>query len=147
MKSEPSSYSIDDLKRDITTPWDGVRNYQARNFMMQEMSIGDPVLFYHSNSKLPGVVGLAEVSGAAMPDPTALDRKSKYFDPKATPDKPIWHCVEIKFLKKFTDPITLQFIKEQKGLEKMLLVKRGMRLSIQPITKSEFELICSLGNE
>ena len=144
MKSEPSSYSIDDLKTDKSTLWDGVRNYQARNFMMKDMHIGDKVLFYHSNTKPTAIVGQAEVSANASPDPTAIDKKSKYFDPKSTPEKPVWHCVEIKFVKKFKRPILLHEIKQHKGLESMMLIRKGIRLSIQPVTESEFKLICSL---
>ena len=144
MKSEPSSYSIDDLKKDNRALWDGVRNYQARNFMMHDMQIGDLVLYYHSNTKIPGIVGLAKISGKARPDPTAFDAKNKYYDKKSTKDKPIWYCVEIKFVKKFKNIIPLQLIKEQKALNNMVLVKKGMRLSIQPVKKPEYELICSL---
>ncbi len=144
IKSEPSSYSIDDLEQDKTTLWDGVRNYQARNFMMKEMSIGDQILFYHSNTKPTCIVGLAKVSKAAQPDPTAFDSKSKYYDSKSTKEKPIWHCVEVKFVKKIAKPILLETIKKQKGLENMLLIKKGMRLSIQPVTEDEFKLVCAL---
>ena len=97
MKSEPGCYSIDDLQNDGITQWEGVRNYQARNFMMKDMSIGDEVLFYHSNAKPPGIAGLATVCKRAYPDYFALDDQSKYFDPKATPEKPIWHMVDVKF--------------------------------------------------
>ena len=97
MKSEPTTYSIDHLKKDKKTIWDGVRNYQARNFMMQDMKVGDTVLFYHSNAEPPGVSGVAKISKAAIPDPTQFDKKSKYFDPKATKEKPRWFCVEIAF--------------------------------------------------
>ncbi len=147
MKSEPSSYSIDDLETDKKTLWDGVRNYQARNFMMKDMHIGDEVLFYHSNTKPTAVVGLVKVSDNAKPDPVAMDKTSKYFDPKSTNENPIWHCVEIKFVKKFTTPVTLQEIKQQESLEGMMLIKKGMRLSIQPVTKSEFDQICTLGKK
>ena len=97
MKSEPDVFSIDDLKKQKQTTWDGVRNYQARNFMMNDMQVGDLVLFYHSNAKPPGIAGLATVSKKAEPDPTQFDKKSEYFDPKATKEKPRWFCVKVKF--------------------------------------------------
>src|SRR5690606_27389126 len=101
MKSEPEVFSISDLERDGRTLWEGVRNYQARNFMMNDMKVGDEVLFYHSNAEPPGVAGIAQVSSAAVPDPTAFDKKSEYFEPKATKENPRWFCVEVKFVKKF----------------------------------------------
>lgn len=144
MKSEPDAYSIDQLKADKTTPWDGIRNYQARNFMMNDMQVGDEVLFYHSNAKPPGVIGLATIHKPASPDITAQDPKNKYYDAKASPEKPIWHCVTVKFKKKFKSLISLNDLKEVKGLEKMLLLKKGQRLSIQPVTKKEYDIICKL---
>ena len=101
MKTEPGTYSIEDLKKDKKTIWDGVRNYQARNIMMNDMQVGDEVLFYHSNAKPPGVAGLAKITKSAAPDPTAQEKKSKYYDPKATPEKPIWFCVEVGYQKGF----------------------------------------------
>lgn len=145
MKSEPSVFSIDDLARVKESTWDGVRNYQARNFMTKEMQKGDAVLFYHSSCEIPGVAGLATVSSEAVPDPSAQDKRSEYFEPKATPDNPIWFCVKIKFAKKFTNVVPLEKIKTQKSLSKMLLLKRGQRLSIQPVTKAEFETIRKMG--
>ena len=145
MKSEPDVYSIDTLKKEKTSLWDGVRNYQARNFMMKEMKVGDQVLFYHSNSKPPGVAGLATISKAAVPDPTQFDKKSKYYDPKSSEDNPRWHCVEVKYKKKFKTYIPLDEIKEKKVLEKMLLIKKGQRLSIQPVTKKEFDILTKMG--
>jgi predicted RNA-binding protein with PUA-like domain len=141
MKSEPEEFSIDDLKRDKTSLWTGVRNYQARNFMMKDMSVGDRILFYHSSCDVPGVVGLAQVSKPAVEDPLQFDKKSKYYDPKATKDKPIWFCVEVKFLEKFKSPYTLSEIKTNSKLKDMLVIKRGMRLSIQPVEKKDYELI------
>ncbi len=146
MKSEPQTYSIDDFKRDKTTLWDGIRNYQARNFMIHDMSLGDHVLFYHSNASPPGVIGLAIVSGLAQPDPTARDKNSKYFDPKATDEKPIWQCVELKFTGKFKRLVSLNEIREQKKLQNMILIQRS-RLSVQPVTKEEFECICHMAGE
>lgn len=144
MKSEPDAYSIEDLKKDKTSLWDGVRNYQARNFMMNEMQVGDEVLFYHSNAKPPGAVGLATVSKEAVPDPSALDPKSEYYAPKASIEKPIWYCVEVKFKKAFDRIVSLQEIREEPKLKDMLLIKKGQRLSIQPLTKSEYEHICKM---
>jgi predicted RNA-binding protein with PUA-like domain len=144
MKSEPETYSIDDLKREKSTLWTGVRNYQARNFMLNDMQPGDVVLFYHSNAEPPAVVGLAEVSGPAVPDPTALDPKSEYHDPKASPEKPIWFCVQVRYKKSLPAPLTLSRLKEAKGLEKMALLQKGSRLSVQPVTEREFEIIKQL---
>lgn len=144
MKSEPDVFSIADLEKDGRTLWEGVRNYQARNFMMNEMQIGDDVLFYHSNAEPPGVAGLAVVSGNAIPDPTSLNKKSEYFDPKSTKDKPIWFCVEVKFVKKFSSVISLEEIRKNKKLAKMLVIKKGQRLSIQPVTASEFKEILEM---
>ena len=146
MKSEPSSYSIDTFKKEKKTLWDGIRNYQARNFMMNEMSLGDEVLFYHSNAKPPGVIGIAKVSQPAQPDPTARDPQSKYFDPKSTKENPIWHCVEIQFLKRLKRLVSLDEIREEKKLQEMQLLKRS-RLSIQPLTKFEFEYIYQISEK
>lgn len=146
MKSEPTSYSIDDLKRDKSTLWEGVRNYQARNFMMKEMSVGDEVLFYHSNAEPPAVVGIAEVSGPAEPDPTQFDASDSHHDPKATPASPIWYCVRVKFKQKFGRPVTLPELRERKELQSMMLLRKGSRLSIQPVTEKEFKLVNKLGS-
>lgn len=146
MKSEADVYSIDDLKREKKSLWDGVRNYQARNFMMNDMKPGDEVLFYHSNAKPPGVAGLAKVSKSAVPDPSAFDSKSEYYCEKSTKENPRWFCVEVAFKKKLKNFVSLNDIKENKKLEKMLVIKRGMRLSIQPVTKSEFDTIIKMGS-
>lgn len=146
MKSEPDTYSIDNLAKDKTTIWEGVRNYQARNFMTQEMSVGDEVLFYHSNATPPGVAGLAKVSKPAMPDPSAFDKKSDYYEPKATSERPIWECVEVKYVDKFKHFISLEELKKTSSLKDMILFKRS-RLSIQPVSKKEFEIIVKLGNK
>jgi predicted RNA-binding protein with PUA-like domain len=145
MKSEPNAYSFDDLKKEKVTHWDGIRNYQARNFMMKDMEIGDKVLFYHSNCKEPAVVGLAEVASSAYPDHTAFDKNSKYYDPKSSPEKPRWFMVDVKFLKEFNRPVTLKEIKSIPELSNMPLVQKGQRLSIQPVKKDEFDLIVNLG--
>ncbi len=141
MKCEPNAYSIDDLQKDKTSHWEGVRNYQARNFMRDDMRKGDLAFYYHSNAKPSGIVGLMEVSKESYPDFTAWDTKSKYFDPKASPEKPIWHMVEVKFIKKFPSIISLDDLRNIKGLEKMMVLKKGSRLSIQPVLEKEFNLI------
>ena len=141
MKSEPDVFGIADLKKNKTTLWEGVRNYQARNFMMNDMNVGDEVLFYHSNAEPPGIAGLASVSKKAQPDPTQFDKKSEYFDPKASKEKPIWYCVEIKFQQKFSDILSLHAMKELSALKDMLVLKKGQRLSVQPVTKKDFQWI------
>lgn len=141
MKSEPDEFSIDDLMKNKTSWWTGVRNYQARNFMTQQMELGDKILFYHSSCEVPGVVGLAEVSSVAKPDSLQFDKKSDYYDPKATIENPIWHCVEVKFVKKLKTPFTLAEIKSNSKLQKMLVIKKGMRLSIQPVDIKDYEYI------
>ena len=140
MKSEPLTYSIEHLKKDKKALWDGVRNYQARNFM-QKMNPGDKVLFYHSNASPPGIAGLARVSRSAVPDPTAFDKKSPYFDPKSTKEKPRWFCVEVQFEKVFSKLISLEDLRKEKPLKNMLVLKKGQRLSVQPVTKKEFDHI------
>lgn len=146
MKSEPDAYSIDDLKKEKKSLWDGVRNYQARNFMMNEMQVGDEVLFYHSNAKPPGIVGLATISKEAVPDITAQDPKSKYYYAKSSPEKPIWYCVEVKYKKKFKDIISLNTLKQTKALKDLLVIKKGQRLSIQPVNKKDFDHICKMAD-
>lgn len=146
MKSEPNTYSIDDLEKDRTTCWKGVRNYQARNFMRDKMEIGDLVLFYHSNSQPPGVAGIAKVVKKAYPDSFTQDPKSKYFDPKASEENPIWMMVDIEFVEKFKKLASLPEIRKVSDLQDMLLLKKGMRLSIQPITKKHFTKIQELGS-
>lgn len=147
MKSEPTTFSIDDLKKSPkkTTCWDGVRNYQARNFMHKEMKVGDQVLFYHSNCSEIGVVGLAEVSKEAYPDHTAWDKKSKYYDEKSSTEKPRWFMVDIKWLHSFKRVVTLEEIKKHPGLKSMLLIKKGQRLSVQPVSRGEYSIIKKLG--
>lgn len=141
MKSEPDVYSIDQLKKDKTTWWECVRNYQARNFMMNDMKVGDQVLFYHSNAEPPGIAGVATVSSQAKPDPTQFDSKSEYFDPKASKEKPNWFCIQIKFLQKFPELISLEHLRSQKALAQMLVLKRGQRLSVQPVDEVHFDHI------
>jgi len=143
MKSEPGAYSIDDLERDGSAPWTGVRNYQARNIMRDEMREGDGVLFYHSNAKPPGVAGIAQVSRESHPDHTALDPESSYHDPKATEEDPRWFLVDVEFVEKFDDVVPLRTLKETPGLEEMVVTKRS-RLSVQPVTREEFEIVRKL---
>jgi predicted RNA-binding protein with PUA-like domain len=131
MKVEPSAYTIDDLQRDGSTKWEGVRNYQARNFMRDEMRVGDKVLFYASNAKPSGVTGLAEISKAGYPDPT----------------DETWTLVDVKFVKKFANVVPLETLKSTKGLEKMVVTQKGSRLSIQPVTKSEYDIVVKLGKK
>jgi len=144
MKSEPETYSIDDLAREKVAYWDGVRNYQARNFMRDSMKKGDKVFFYHSNAEPPGIAGVAEVDKEGYPDPTAFDPKSKYYDPKSKKENPTWILVDVKFVQKFNEMISLEQLRQVKGLENMLVLKKGQRLSIQPVTQKEWELICTL---
>jgi predicted RNA-binding protein with PUA-like domain len=145
MKSEPGVFSIDDLMKspDQTTCWEGVRNYQARNFMRDEMKAGDLVLFYHSG-KNPSVVGIARVVKDGYPDDTAWDNQNDYFDPKSNPENPTWYRVDIRFEQKLLKPISLKELRTINGLENMILLKKGMRLSVQPVTKKEFDIISSL---
>lgn len=140
IKSEPNCFSIDDLKKNKAQDWDGVRNYQARNFMM-EMKKGDTVLFYHSTCTVPGIVGLAKVSKESRPDHTAWDPKSEHPDPKSKPEKPIWFMVQIKFKEKFKKILPLEELRKIKSLEKMKILQKGNRLSVTPVTKKEFETI------
>lgn len=142
MKSEPSEYSIDDLARDGASSWFGVRNYQARNFMWREMSDGDAVLFYHSNAKVPGVAGIARVSGTAHPDVSQFE-PGKYFEPRATTEKPVWYCVDVAFVRKFAEPYSLTDMRANPALADMSVLKKGNRLSITPVTESEFQEIVS----
>ena len=139
MKSEPSEFSIDDLAKVKKSRWTGVRNYQARNFMIQQMSVGDLVLFYHSNAEPSGVAGIARISAAAEPDTTQFDKKSDYYDEKSPIDSPRWFCVEVEFVKKLSELVSLADIKTNKRLAKMEVLRKGNRLSIQPVTPAEFK--------
>jgi predicted RNA-binding protein with PUA-like domain len=143
MKSEPYAYSIDDLARDKTAPWTGVRNYQARNFMRDQMQKGDKVFFYHSSCDEPGIVGIAEVCKLAYPDETQFDRKSDYYDPKATRDNPRWLHVDVKFVRK-TRVVGLDELRKHKALANMRVLARGNRLSITPVDPAEWEYINKL---
>ncbi len=144
MKSEADCYSIDDLKKDKSTSWGGVRNYQARNFMMRDMSVGDVVFFYHSGGtkEIPaGIYGLATVSKLAHPDITQFDKKNDHYDPKTTKEKPIWYCVDIKFSKKLKNPMTLAEVKFDPNLSGIMLAQTGSRLSIQPVSQKHGEYL------
>lgn len=145
MKTEPESFSIDDLQRLKKDAWTGVRNYQARNFM-KEMKAGDLVLIYHSSTQPPGVAGLAKVVAEAHPDETQFDRKSPYFDPQATKEKPRWHCVDVGFVKKFPKLLPLEKLRALKALKGMMLLERGSRLSVQPVSEKEYATIIKLQN-
>ena len=143
IKSEPDAYSIDDLKRDKKAPWTGVRNYQARNFMRDQMKPGDRAFYYHSSCAEPGIVGIAEVASTAYPDETQFDRKSKYYDEAATREAPRWLHVDFKFLKKI-GPIPLEELRRHKALANMRILARGNRLSITPVDPAEWDYIVKL---
>lgn len=140
LKSEPGTYSISDLERDGSTCWEGVRNYQARNFM-QEMKVGDRALFYHSSANPPGVAGLAEVVREAYPDHFAWDESSAYFDRRSTEEKPLWFMVDVGFVERFPELLPLPALRDDPTLEGMELLRRGSRLSVQPVSKEHFEHI------
>lgn len=144
MKSEEDVYSIDDLEKDGTTCWEGVRNYEARNVMRDGMKIGDMVLFYHSNATPPGVTGLAKITREAYPDHFAFDASNPYYDPKSDPDEPRWLMVDVGFVEKFPEKVALGRLREEKALEEMALFTRK-RLSVQPVTAAEFERVVAMG--
>ena len=144
VKSEGTCYSIDDLKRDKKTAWSGIRNYQARNFMRDEMRVGDLVLFYHSNgsdTEPTGVYGVAKVASKPHPDMTQFDKKDEHYDPKSKEDMPIWACVDMQFVKKFKTPVTLADIKRDSKLAGMGVRERGSRLSVMPVAEAHFKRI------
>lgn len=147
-KSEPDAFSIDDLhaRRSKGEHWDGVRNFQARNMMRDEVKVGDQVLFYHSNCKPPGIVGVAEVIKEAHPDFTSWDPDSKYYDPRSSKDKPLWFMVDIKFKEKFAEMVSLDELKQNPTLEDMLILRKGNRLSITPVTASQFKAILKMAS-
>ncbi len=144
MKSEPTCYSIDDLKRDRVGIWDDVRNYQARNFMRDDMKKGDLVLFYHSNSSVIGIVGIAKIDRSAYPDPTQFEISSYKYDAKSKIENPRWISVNLRFVKKFSEPITLAELKNDPFFSEMLVVKKGMRLSVQPVLEKHFNRVVEL---
>jgi len=145
MKCEPAAYTIDDLARDKQTSWEGVRNYQARNFMRDQMQLGDGVLFYASNAEPSGVTGLAEIVRTAYPDAFAMKKGHKYHDPDSTTDDPIWYMVDIGFIERFPKTVSLETLRSTKGLEQMVVTKKGSRLSVQPVTKPEYDIVVRLG--
>ncbi|MAP12359.1 MAG: EVE domain-containing protein [Gammaproteobacteria bacterium] len=146
MKSEPDEFGIDDLKAcpKKTEPWDGVRNYQARNMMRDEMRKGDRIFFYHSNCAEPGIVGIAKVAREGYPDPTAFDPEDKHYDPKSDPDNPRWFLVDVKYVRKTKRAISLQELKLHPELEELALVRRGNRLSVMPVSDEHWDFILSL---
>ena len=145
MKCEPSAYAIDDLARDGRTCWEGVRNYQARNFMRDDMRVGDGVLFYASNADPAGVTGVARVCREGYPDHFAWEAGHHYFDARSTAAKPVWYMVDIEFVERFPATLGLAALKAAPGLEKMMVVQRGSRLSVQPVTPEEFDVVVRLG--
>lgn len=148
MKSEPSTFSIDDLQRapKQTTCWDGVRNYQARNFM-RDMAVGDHILFYHSNADPPAVVGIAEVVRTAYADSTQFDKRDKHYDPESKPSDPRWDMVDIKYVRTFSRSLTLEALRKETKLEGMVLLQKGSRLSVQPVTPLEWKHIMAMAED
>jgi predicted RNA-binding protein with PUA-like domain len=147
MKCEPSAYAIGDLKRDGKTSWEGVRNFQARNLLRDEMHEGDGVLFYASNADPSGVTGLAEIVRGGYPDHLAWKKGHKYFDAASTKEKPLWYMVDIGFVEEFPGIVSLETLKGTKGLEQMMVTRKGSRLSVQPVTKSEYDIVVTLGRK
>lgn len=143
VKSEPTVYGIDDFKRDRKTYWDGVRNFKARNYMM-EMKVGDGVFFYHSNADPKAIVGIARVAKEAYPDHTQYEKKGKYYERRATKENPYWFMVDIEFVSKLDEPISLEALRQVPELEGMALLKRGQRLSVQRVTPEEWKAICKI---
>jgi predicted RNA-binding protein with PUA-like domain len=145
MKCEPSAYTIGDLARDGVASWEGVRNYQARNFMRDDMAVGDGVLFYASNADPSGVTGVAEIARAGYPDHFAWRKGHDYYDPASTEERPVWYMVDIRFVEAFPATVPLDALKRTPGLEQMLVTKKGSRLSVQPVTKGEYDIVVKLG--
>jgi predicted RNA-binding protein with PUA-like domain len=146
VKSEPDSFSIQDLAKakNQTTCWDGVRNYQARNFLRDEMKLGDRVLFYHSSTDPPAIVGTAQIVRESYPDPTAWDKNDHHYDPGSTPDKPRWFMVDLQLDQIFKQPLTLESLRDVAALKEMELLRKGSRLSVQPVRKAEFDAVLKL---
>jgi predicted RNA-binding protein with PUA-like domain len=141
MKCEPAAYTIDDLARDGSTSWEGVRNYQARNFLRDDMQVGDGVLFYASNADPSGVTGLARIARAGYPDHFAWKKGHKYYDTAGTRDAPVWYMVDIGFVERFPTIVSLETLKATPGLERMMVTQKGSRLSVQPVTKAEYQVV------
>ena len=146
LKSEPGSYSIDHLQRDGRTHWDGIRNFQARNLLRDEIAAGDEVFIYHSNANPPGVAGIARVVRAGYPDPSALDPDSHYYDPRASEADPRWFMIDVEFVEKFPSFVGLPTLKSTPGLEKMVVTTKS-RLSVQPVSPEEFKIVAAMGRE
>ena len=146
MKNEPEDYSIDDLKKDKIEPWDGIRNYQVRNMIRDDMSVDDLAFFYHSNCTPPGIVGVIKIAKEAYPDHSSFNKKSPYYDEKSSKEKPRWFMVDVKFQKKFKNMITLEELKEKKALCDLALVKKGNRLSIMPLKEKHWNTILKMGS-
>jgi predicted RNA-binding protein with PUA-like domain len=146
IKSEPESYGIDHLKKDKKTAWTGVRNFQARNYMQKDMQVGDKVLFYHSNTKEPGVYGIAKVASAPYPDPTQFDSAGHYFEKRATKEKPVWYLVDMAYGKTLTKPVRIEQLREDAATKTLMALRPGNRLSITPVTKKEFDRVLALGS-
>ena len=149
LKSEPDVFSLEDLKNcpNQTEPWDGIRNYQARNLMRDEMKVGDQAFFYHSRQAEPAIVGTVRVVREAYPDHTSWDPSSKYFDEKSSPENPRWLMVDVQFENEFSRPVTLKELRSVPELKEMFLLRKGMRLSVQPVTEAEFQLILAIAND
>ncbi len=144
MKSEPDVFGIDDLQKVGIEPWDGVRNYQARNMLRDQMQVGDQVFFYHSNCDVPGIVGIASIATQGYPDDTAFNPEAKYFDPKSDPQNPRWYRVDVQFVRKLTRTISLYEMREHAALQDMPLVRKGCRLSVMPVSATEWQTILDL---
>ena len=144
LKSEPTTFSIDDLARVKVEPWDGVRNYQARNFMRDQMSVGERAFFYHSSCPLPAIVGIMEIASQSYPDPTAFDRDDPHYDPKSDADNPTWMLVDVKFVSKLKQPLALEQLKREPELADMRLLKRGNRLSVLPVDEKHWKHIVEM---
>lgn len=145
MKCEPDAYTIEDLERDGRTSWEGVRNYQARNFMRDQMQVGDKVLFYASNASPSGVTGLAEIVRAGYPDHTAWTKGHTYFDEGSSSESPAWYMVDIGFVERFPATVSLETLKQTPGLEDMMVTRKGSRLSVQPVARDEYDIVVKLG--
>jgi predicted RNA-binding protein with PUA-like domain len=145
LKCEPAAYSIGDLARDGQTSWEGVRNYQARNFMRDQMQVGDGVLFYASNADPSGVTGLAEIVRAGYPDHFAWTKGTKYYDAASSEAAPVWYMVDVGYVERFPETVPLEILKSTKGLQSMMVTQKGSRLSVQPATKAEYDIVARLG--
>jgi predicted RNA-binding protein with PUA-like domain len=145
LKTEATCYSIDDLKRDGRTFWSGIRNYQARNYIRDDMSVGDLILFHHSNADPAGIAGIARICKKAYGDHTALDRKDSHYDPKSTEEEPIWYMVDVEFVSKFPQFVSLDMLKRAKELDGMMVLKRGQRLSVMPVEEKHFRFVEKMG--